>query len=96
MSTSSYPSSIDGNVVRRLRQDIAFVEVEEDEEHGVTVRMASKQHPLCNFVDEDDEIELYVTFTQQVRGVPWNNRASSSREETDDPSQYAIQVRTKL
>ena len=81
---SDTEGSVDGNAVRRFRQENE-VRVTPD----VSVRMTSRQHPLWNFVDDEDEVELYVVFSAGAKGSPWDDGASTSKEEA-----YAYQVMT--
>lgn len=87
---SDTEGSVDGNAVRRFRQENEVrapgsLQVTPD----VSVRMTSRQHPLWNFVDDEDEVELYVVFSAGAKGSPWDDGASTSKEEA-----YAYQVMT--
>ena len=81
--------SVDGNAVHRFCQENGArapgsLEVAPD----VSIRMTSKQHPLWHFVDDEDEVELYVVFSAGVRGLPWDGASTSKKEE------YAYKVMT--
>ena len=67
---SSY-GAIENDGAHRLNQD--FV-VDGFEGEDVVVRMAVPNRPLWHFVDDGEEVELYVTFARDVVGIPDPNR----------------------
>ena len=58
----------------------------------VVVRMAVPNHPLSHFADDGEEVELYVTFPDDVSGVPYRNRNS----EIDNELAYEVECTIML
>lgn len=66
---------------QRLTQDY-YVDVDGCECTGhVVVRMAVPNRPLWHFVDDGEKVELYVTFPDNVSGMPDRNMDGHDDEE---------------
>ena len=88
---SSY-GTMDNGGGRSLNQDY-FVDVDGCEcGEQVVVRMAVPNRPLWHFVDDGEEIELYVTFPDGVSGIPEGNRNVQDNNQLT----YPVKFTTKL
>ena len=58
----------------------------------VVVRMAVPNHPLWHFADDGEEVELYVTFPDDVTGIPDGNKNS----EIDSELAYEVKCTIML
>lgn len=77
-------------------ENSAFVDgffSEQYPELDVVVRMTSVGH-MWNFVDSGEVVVLYVTFAQDVSGIPYSDpeRPSTSKYEPTGASKYAYKV----
>lgn len=75
---------------QRLNQDFVVVDGCSDptnvQDVDVVVRMAVPDRPMWHFIDEGEEVELYVTFADGVVGIPCTNRHG------EDDGEYSYKV----